>query len=703
MADESAFSTRHDNKRRLDDSPTAAWPARRPTGFSSPPADAQSAMPQSYNTVPPPPDGIQLAKQRAQEIAAKLFSEAGAKRPKVDNSGDESSDKGFSSGPSDFLQKPMGQQFATQGGLTSPASFPSYGFQSSSKKIEIPNGRVGVIIGKGGETIKYLQLQSGAKIQVTRDADSDPSSQTRNVELMGTAEQISKAEQLIKEVIDEADAGGSGTASARKYGGPQAGVDHFTMKVPNNKVGLIIGKGGETIKSMQAKSGARIQLIPLHLPPGDTSTERNLHIDGTPEQIELAKQLAGEITSENRVKNPSMGGYPPQYGAPRAPSWGPSGPPPMQQPGYGYMQPGTYPGQPPQYNMSQSSYGGYPPAPTSGGYSSGWDQSSNPPAQQTAAGSGYEYYTQGNSSAPADNNSGYNYGQPPTAYNSQGSYGDAYAQSAGVAQQPNQGQDSYSGGYQAPAPQPGYSQPVSGAHPGYDQQGYGSTPAYGGPPPNPASDGSASTYGTQGGASHVPPAQQVPPVQQSSTPPGAQGYTVQQPSTNTGGFPSAQTGYNMPTPTSQAGYTSQTPQSGYGQSGPMVQPSYGQGQRPPAYSQGQQPQSAQAGYSTGTVQPGYGQLPPAQAGYAQDSVHHRGSAAGFAPGGSQAGYGQQQSYAAPPQNQPPYSQQPYGDTYSGGGYSQPPAFSSDGTVNGAGDAPASQSASGATTKASPKS
>ncbi|KAJ0964596.1 hypothetical protein J5N97_025734 [Dioscorea zingiberensis] len=297
MADESAYASRHDNKRRLDDSPTAPWPARRPSGFSSPPADAQSATPQSYNSVPPPPDGIQLAKQRAQEIAAKLFSEAGAKRPKVDNgAGDESGDKGFGSGPSDFLQKPMGQQFATQGGLTSPASFPSYGFQSSSKKIEIPNGRVGVIIGKGGETIKYLQLQSGAKIQVTRDADSDPSSQTRNVELMGTAEQISKAEQLIKEVIDEADAGASGTASARKYGGPQVGVDHFTMKVPNNKVGLIIGKGGETIKSMQAKSGARIQLIPLHLPPGDTSTERNLHIDGTPEQIESAKQLVSEIT-----------------------------------------------------------------------------------------------------------------------------------------------------------------------------------------------------------------------------------------------------------------------------------------------------------------------------------------------------------------------------------------------------------------------
>lgn len=60
-----------------------------------------------------------------------------------------------------------------------------------------------MIIGKGGETIKYLQLQSGAKIQVTRDMDADPNSATRGVELMGTPEQVAKAEQLINDVLSE--------------------------------------------------------------------------------------------------------------------------------------------------------------------------------------------------------------------------------------------------------------------------------------------------------------------------------------------------------------------------------------------------------------------------------------------------------------------------------------------------------------------
>lgn len=41
-----------------------------------------------------------------------------------------------------------------------------------------------------------------------------------------------------------------------------------------------------------------VQVIPLHLPAGDTSTERTVHIDGTQEQVEIAKQLVIEVTSE---------------------------------------------------------------------------------------------------------------------------------------------------------------------------------------------------------------------------------------------------------------------------------------------------------------------------------------------------------------------------------------------------------------------
>lgn len=120
--------------------------------------------------------------------------------------------------------------------LSSAPSIPtSYGYGNPSKRIEVPNGRVGVIIGKAGETIKYLQLQSGAKIQVTRDMDSDPHSLTREVELTGSAESIAKAEELIKDVLAEAESGGSGTVS-RRVSGQQGGAEQFSMQIPTNKV-----------------------------------------------------------------------------------------------------------------------------------------------------------------------------------------------------------------------------------------------------------------------------------------------------------------------------------------------------------------------------------------------------------------------------------------------------------------------------------
>lgn len=63
--------------------------------------------------------------------------------------------------------------------------------------------QVGVLIGKAGDTIRYLQYNSGAKIQITRDADADPHAATRPVEIIGTLSNIDKAEKLINAVIAE--------------------------------------------------------------------------------------------------------------------------------------------------------------------------------------------------------------------------------------------------------------------------------------------------------------------------------------------------------------------------------------------------------------------------------------------------------------------------------------------------------------------
>ncbi|KAL8252062.1 hypothetical protein R6Q59_035755 [Mikania micrantha] len=171
--------------------------------------------------------------------------------------------------------------------------------QPTSRRMEIPSNKVGVLIGKAGDTIRTLQYSSGARIQITRDSEADPSAATRPVQLIGSIESINKAERLIKEVIAEADAGGSPSLVARGFSAHSSGFgEQFHLQVPNEKVGVIIGKGGETIKNLQTRSGARIQLIPQHLPEGDLSKERTVRVTGDRRQIEMAREMIKEVMDQ---------------------------------------------------------------------------------------------------------------------------------------------------------------------------------------------------------------------------------------------------------------------------------------------------------------------------------------------------------------------------------------------------------------------
>ncbi|KAF9603499.1 hypothetical protein IFM89_036772 [Coptis chinensis] len=495
-------------------------------------------------------DTFELAKQKAQEIAARIYNSAESKRSRFDDSTDDLPP--FTTEPTPQMTQVVSTPY--------PVQQQSYGFQGSSKKIDIPNAKVGVIIGKGGETIKYLQLQSGARIHITKDSDADPYSQTRDVEITGTAEQITRAEQLVNDVISETDAGGSGSAAVRGSSFGAHGGDQFAMKVPNDKVAWVIGKGGETIKNIQSRSGARIQ---------------------------------------NRLNPQTTSNYTQQgYGPPG--NWSQ---PPMQQPAHGYAQPGAYPTGPPSY---YSNYPQQPAAPT-------WDQS-NPssahlPPQQNA---GYNYYGQQapTETGSAQANASYAYGQaPPSTNNYDQSYSQqphSYGQdTAAQAPQHDQQKQYTSPGYGPPAassqldgtvlgqsygtqsstqppsaypvdynqpqnvssagygPSQGYTAPLAN-HPGYDQTGYNQS-GYGGQKPpqylppvqNPVPT-SQPVYGQGGYPSQPAPAQ--PTYVQGTNPPG---YGQQQPHTQS-------TTYTEKTYGSERNGDGNNAQSGYASS-PAVQ------------------------------------------------------------------------------------------------------------------------------------
>ena len=99
--------------------------------------------------------------------------------------------------------------------------------------------------------------------------------------------------------------GGGGPGGMGMGGGPGgAGGGHFEMMVAGHKVGLIIGKSGETIKQLQERSGAKIIIIQ---DSAELAHEKPLRITGDPQAVETAKQLVTEILNQNDERE--MGGF----------------------------------------------------------------------------------------------------------------------------------------------------------------------------------------------------------------------------------------------------------------------------------------------------------------------------------------------------------------------------------------------------------
>ncbi|KAK9050849.1 hypothetical protein SSX86_030181 [Deinandra increscens subsp. villosa] len=173
------------------------------------------------------------------------------------------------------------------------------------------NGAVTILLLLYVDRIAYPGFSSDRKISPLKFWTSEKLSNREDAEILGggfgsgvlqdlhidsTNYELNSKEDDVNEEESEL------MADARVIGmddGMQGRDKQFVMQIPNNKVDIIIGKNGETIKSMQINSGARIQVIPTQMPHSDSSTERTLQIDGTDDQIEAAKQLVKEIIGEN--------------------------------------------------------------------------------------------------------------------------------------------------------------------------------------------------------------------------------------------------------------------------------------------------------------------------------------------------------------------------------------------------------------------
>lgn len=165
-------------------------------------------------------------------------------------------------------------------------------------QIMVPDRTVGLIIGRGGETIRDLQERSGCHINIVGESKSVNG--LRPVNLIGTPEAAARAKDAIMEIVDSDSRGEAPQAkratSMRNDAPPQrdyGGADKINdaVYVPSDAVGMIIGKGGETIREMQSNTGCKINVAQSS---GPGEVQREIALIGTREAIEQAKLAIDE-------------------------------------------------------------------------------------------------------------------------------------------------------------------------------------------------------------------------------------------------------------------------------------------------------------------------------------------------------------------------------------------------------------------------
>jgi len=144
--------------------------------------------------------------------------------------------------------------------------------------IEVAPSKVGQIIGSRGAVISDVQNRSGAKVFVNQNF---PDGVNRQVSITGTPAQVQIATDLINKIIAE---GPTAIHLNSLTGGPSIEV---TIDCAQNLVGRIIGSSGATIKELQSRSGAKIQ-IDQNFPDG---VPRKITVTGTQTAVSTASQL----------------------------------------------------------------------------------------------------------------------------------------------------------------------------------------------------------------------------------------------------------------------------------------------------------------------------------------------------------------------------------------------------------------------------
>ncbi|KAK7930212.1 hypothetical protein WMY93_006607 [Mugilogobius chulae] len=228
-------------------------------------------------------DAFADALQRARQIAAKIGGEV----PVSNNGGAEGYPFSTQKRSLEDGDEPSAKKVASQGdrdAISIGAQLAALSQQSirsstMTEDLKVPDSMVGLIIGRGGEQINKIQMDSGCKVQIAHDSAGLPE---RSISLTGSPESIQRARALIDEIVSKSNDNGNSNV--------------LEMMIPAGKGGIIIGKGGETIKQLQARAGVKMYVVQ------DSSQSPNvdkvLRIIGDHYKVQQAKEMVNDILRE---------------------------------------------------------------------------------------------------------------------------------------------------------------------------------------------------------------------------------------------------------------------------------------------------------------------------------------------------------------------------------------------------------------------